>query len=135
MKEHQLSEADMGHHAKIASLLADPAIAADLRAYVHSNKWCMDPEKLTQFTRNELIPTAAEKYIHHITNQEMPLGLKCYMELELFPCLVRVFQFPQHAIGFAMKDFGSCITKKAYISMATITQMLSTTVRIISCQR
>src|SRR5205823_1641673 len=78
-------EADTGRHAKIHSLLADPAIAEDLRTYVRTNKWCMDPEKLAQFTCNELIPSAAKKYVHHITNYEMPLGLKRYMELDLFP--------------------------------------------------
>ena len=37
------------NHAKVYSLLLDPDIAARLRAYVYSNKWAMDPEKLAKF--------------------------------------------------------------------------------------
>ena len=74
-----------GQHAKVYSLLDNPAIAADLRTYVRSNKWAMNPEKLHQFTKKQLIPSAAEKYVQEITHQEMPQGLKKYMELELFP--------------------------------------------------
>lgn len=45
----------------------------------------MDPGKLAQFKRDQLIDTAADKYLHRITQEEMPQGLKQYMELELFP--------------------------------------------------
>ena len=31
------------------------------------------------------IPSAADKYLHKIVCDEMPCGLKHYMELELFP--------------------------------------------------
>jgi hypothetical protein len=74
-----------GRHAKAYSLLSDPAIATDLRAYVRSNKWAMNPEKLSQFTQKELIPPVAEKYLNEIVHDEMPRGLKKYIELELFP--------------------------------------------------
>jgi hypothetical protein len=66
-------------------LLSDPAIAAKLRAYVRSNKWAMDPEKLSKFSQDRLVPKAAEQYLQHITHNEMPRGLKRYMEYELFP--------------------------------------------------
>ena len=74
-----------GCHAKIYTLLSDPSIAAELRAYVCSKKWAMDPAKLTKFTKNELLPDAAAKYLQHITREEMPKGLKKYMEIKLFP--------------------------------------------------
>jgi hypothetical protein len=66
-------------------LLSDPAIAAELWAYVHLNKWAMDPKKLSKFSQDKLVPKAAEQYSQHITHNEMPHGLKRYMEYELFP--------------------------------------------------
>ena len=45
----------------------------------------MDPAKLAKFTKNELLPDTAAKYLQHITREEMPKGLKKYMEIELFP--------------------------------------------------
>ena len=65
-----------GRHAKVYSLLSDPTIAAELRAYVRSNKWAMNPEKLAQFTRNELLPAAADEYLKQLVHEEMPRGLK-----------------------------------------------------------
>ena len=45
----------------------------------------MDPEKLMAFSANKLVPAVADEYLHNITNNEMPQGLKKYMEYELFP--------------------------------------------------
>lgn len=73
-----------GCHIKVYSLLEDPNVKAELQSYVRSNKWAMNPQKLTAFTKNKLIPTEASKYLHHITEKEMPQGLKKYMEVELF---------------------------------------------------
>jgi hypothetical protein len=75
----------VGNHAKVYSLLSDPDIAAELRAYVHSNKWAMDPEKLAKFSQDQLVLRAAHEYLEHIMQNEMPLGLKRYMDIELFP--------------------------------------------------
>jgi len=74
-----------GQHAKVYSLLSDPTVAAELRAYVWSNKWAMDPTKLAQFVGNKLTHTAADKYLQHIVEEEMPRGLTWYLEVELFP--------------------------------------------------
>jgi hypothetical protein len=74
-----------GHHVKTHTLLSDPTICAELRSYVRSNKWSMDPAKLAEFTQNKLIPDAAERFVHQVVNVEMPNGLKRYLELELFP--------------------------------------------------
>lgn len=85
MKERALPTSKKGRHAKVFSLLSDPAITAELRAYLRSNKWAMNPERLRQFTEDKLIPTAANAYLQQIINVEMPKGLKQYMEDVLFP--------------------------------------------------
>ena len=81
----QLPTLQKGKHAKSYSLLNDPAIATELRDYVQSNKWVMDPEKLAQFSKNKLVPKAANEYLQQINNHEMLKGLKEFMELTLFP--------------------------------------------------
>ncbi|KAJ7616728.1 hypothetical protein B0H17DRAFT_1152613 [Mycena rosella] len=58
-----------------------------LRSFVRSNKWAMDPNKLAEFSKNNLVSSAASKYLKHVVNIEMPKGLKKYMDLELFPRL------------------------------------------------
>jgi hypothetical protein len=45
----------------------------------------MDPEKLTAFSANKLVPAVADEYLHNITHNEMPHSFKKYMEYELFP--------------------------------------------------
>ena len=77
-----------------------------------------------------MVPTAAAHYLEHITNFEMPEGLKRYMELELFPriqlklskgislatahCLLRRewFQFQNHLAcqGFCHPQYSVCLT-------------------------
>ncbi|KAI6123205.1 hypothetical protein EDD16DRAFT_1691577 [Pisolithus croceorrhizus] len=57
----------------------------ELWSFIHSNKWAVNPEKLVEFSKEKMVPTAAEHYLKHITDFEMPQGLKKYMELELFP--------------------------------------------------
>jgi hypothetical protein len=84
-KTRTLPVSKYGRHGKVASLLNDPAIAAELRAYVRSNKWAINPAKLAQFTQKELIPSAADQYLKHIVNEEIPKGLKQYLEYVLFP--------------------------------------------------
>jgi hypothetical protein len=44
----------------------------------------MNPSKQAQFSKNNLIPSAADKYLCQIICDEMPQGLKKYMEYELF---------------------------------------------------
>jgi hypothetical protein len=36
----------------------------------------MDPEKLSKFSQDKLVPKAAEKYLQHITHSEVLCGLK-----------------------------------------------------------
>jgi hypothetical protein len=85
IETRELPKSLKGRHAKVYSLLSDPAVAAELRAYVRSNKWAMNPTKLAEFSQKQLVGTAADKYLRHIIGEEMPRGLKRYMEIELFP--------------------------------------------------
>jgi hypothetical protein len=61
---------------KTYTLLSDPTVAIKLRAYVCSNKWAMNPEQLAQFSQNQLVPSAVNKYLCHVIHEEMPHGLK-----------------------------------------------------------
>ncbi|KAG2106628.1 uncharacterized protein F5147DRAFT_578923 [Suillus discolor] len=87
MQMRTLPVSQWGWHAKISSLLDDPAIASELHTFMRSNKWSMDPQKLAKFIKNELLPTEATKYLERqrLVQNEMPQGLKRYIELELFP--------------------------------------------------
>lgn len=81
----QLPVSKKGRHVKVYTLLSDPSICAELRSYVRSNKWSMDPAKLAEFSQNTMVPAAAEEYVKQIVREEIPKGLQCYLELELFP--------------------------------------------------
>ncbi|KAG2031714.1 hypothetical protein BDR03DRAFT_994603 [Suillus americanus] len=85
MRTRMLPVSQWGRHAKISSLLDDPAITSELHTFMRSNKWSMDPQKLAKFTNNELLHTEATKYLEGLVQTEMPQGLKRYIELELFP--------------------------------------------------
>ncbi|KAF8055963.1 hypothetical protein FPV67DRAFT_1384425, partial [Lyophyllum atratum] len=85
IRERILPQSQKGRHGKVYSVLDDPAIRAELRSYVRSHKWAMNPSKLKDFSAGKLVPDAADKYLRHIVREEMPRGLKKYMEVELFP--------------------------------------------------
>lgn len=87
VEARELPVSSRGRHTKTFSLYDDPAIRDELRSFVRSNKWAMNPEKLVQFSKDKMVPAAAKQYLEHITDIEMPQGLKNYMELELFPRL------------------------------------------------
>lgn len=74
-----------GKHAKVYSLLDDPTVRAELRSYLRSNKWAINPAKLAEYSKGTMVPNAALQYIQHIIKEEMPRGLMRYMEAELFP--------------------------------------------------
>ena len=84
-KLRELPESEKGRHGKIYSLLDDPEVCHELRAYLWSNKWSMNLKKLSDFTKNKLIPNEQKKYLIDIVDQQMPRGLKQYMETELLP--------------------------------------------------
>ncbi|KAJ7599763.1 hypothetical protein C8J56DRAFT_1072391 [Mycena floridula] len=84
--KRDLPKSQRGQHRKAYSLLTeDPAIRTEMRSYLRSNKWAMDPAKLQDFTEKKMIPAAAKAYLQTIVDGEMPRGLKKYLELELFP--------------------------------------------------
>jgi hypothetical protein len=85
LNDRDLPKSERGCHIKVKSLFEDPSIKAELRTYLKSNKWALNPEKLKNFTNQKLLLDEAEKYCHEICDKEMPQGLKKYMELELFP--------------------------------------------------
>lgn len=85
IKTRDLPKSERGRHTKMFSLLDDPEVATELRSYLRTNKWSMDPKKLSAFTKNKLLPDEAKKYLHHVVEKEMPAGLKKYLEVELFP--------------------------------------------------
>ncbi|KAK2460090.1 hypothetical protein APHAL10511_007888 [Amanita phalloides] len=55
----------------------------ELHAYLQTNKWSMNPQNLSEYMKNKLIPNVVNKYLQHIISTEMPAGLKKYIELEI----------------------------------------------------
>jgi hypothetical protein len=45
----------------------------------------MNPQKLVLFSKNEMIPVEAAKYLAQIVDREISWRLKNYLMLELFP--------------------------------------------------
>ena len=66
-------------------MLEDPEIRAELRDYVRSNKWVIDPVKLGDFSAQQMLPTVAKTYGTNLMDKELPKGLKQYLEIDLFP--------------------------------------------------
>ncbi|KAH9018306.1 hypothetical protein EDB84DRAFT_1626781 [Lactarius hengduanensis] len=87
IKSRELPKSKRGCHKKVFSLLDDPEVQTELRSYIRTNKWSMNPRKLSDLTKNKLIPDEAKKYLHNVVETEMPTGLKKYLELELLPRL------------------------------------------------
>ena len=83
----ELPDSQWGRHAKVYSLLEDPAVCTELREYMHSNKWALDLGKVSEFSKGTLVSTASSKYLKHLVNVQMPNGLKHYMDVVLFPCI------------------------------------------------
>jgi hypothetical protein len=46
----------------------------------------MDLAKLIEFSQQKVVHAAADKYLK-ITEEEMPISLKKYTEVERFPCI------------------------------------------------
>ena len=85
IKSRELPKSKWGGHKKVFSLLDDPEVQTELRSYMRTNKWSMNPQKLSDFTKNKLLPEEGKKYLQHIVDTEMPTGLKKYLETELLP--------------------------------------------------
>ena len=63
IRERELPLSRRGQHTKVFTLLEDPVIQAELRAFIRSKKWAMDPVKLQEFTEGTLLPRIAGPYL------------------------------------------------------------------------
>lgn len=87
VKERSLPDSDRGQHAKIQSIFDDPVIRAEIRSYLRSHKWSVNPPKLQKFLDNELERGEATSYAKELLSKEMPRGLKAYVEETVLPRL------------------------------------------------
>jgi hypothetical protein len=118
-----LPQSDRGCHVKVKSLLDDPMIKSELRTYVRSNKWAMNPQKLKDFANQKLLPAEAAKYCQEICDKEMPQGLKKYMEIELFPRIhMKVGKGISISTGFNGRVSNIQLTKRQFIMTGTTGQ-------------
>ncbi|KZT08516.1 uncharacterized protein LAESUDRAFT_736015 [Laetiporus sulphureus 93-53] len=74
LESRELPESMKGRHVKSYTLLDDPNTCMELRPFMRSNKWSMNPEKLAEFSKGQMVPQVAEQYLRQLK----------YMELELF---------------------------------------------------
>lgn len=73
----------------------------------------MNSAKLAEFSAKKMVPATAKEYLRHIMEEEMPCGLKRYMELELFPQIqqkVKKGATIKTACQFLLKE-GFCYVK------------------------
>jgi hypothetical protein len=75
VKERKLPASLQGQHVKVFTLLSDPTICTKLQSYIQLNKWSMNPEKLTKFSQNKLVPEVTAQYTCCVADVEMPRGL------------------------------------------------------------
>ncbi|KAJ6484122.1 hypothetical protein C8R45DRAFT_1099271 [Mycena sanguinolenta] len=128
----------IGKHGKSYSLYNDPIIHAELRSYIRSEKWAMDPAKLVESSEQKMVPAAADKYLRKITEEEMPAGVKKYMEVELFPRMAfKVGRGISLRMARRLLQQGGALhtqnIRRASITTATSAQTLLTIAKIASC--
>ncbi|KAH9037972.1 hypothetical protein EDB83DRAFT_2524536 [Lactarius deliciosus] len=87
VNQRELPHSKRGTHAKTYSLVSDPIIQAELRSYMRSNKWAIDPSKLQMLLRQQLPFAEAETYMQRILGEEIPQGLKDHFESVILPRL------------------------------------------------
>ncbi|EPT01617.1 hypothetical protein FOMPIDRAFT_41382 [Fomitopsis schrenkii] len=101
-----------GAHVKSFSLLSDPSILAEMRSYVRSDRWAMNPQKLADFSSRKMVPDVAKQYLQNIVMTEIPQGLKKYLELELFP---RIHLKPANGISLRTAHEANDGEKKGWV--------------------
>ncbi|KAI0719047.1 hypothetical protein C8T65DRAFT_693376 [Cerioporus squamosus] len=74
VKSRTLPKSQRGRHVKIFSILSDPTVPRR-----HSGL-SQDPPRLKCLLHNELTPSEAEEYTNLLVSEEMPNGLKRYVE-------------------------------------------------------
>ncbi|KAH8828793.1 hypothetical protein DL96DRAFT_1695984 [Flagelloscypha sp. PMI_526] len=85
VRKRELPESLRGCHIKTWSLLEQPEVKEELGSYFRSNKWCMNPAKLVEYTKAKVVTAEAKKYVEDVVDKEMPAGLKRYLETEILP--------------------------------------------------
>ncbi|TFY70750.1 hypothetical protein EVG20_g2243, partial [Dentipellis fragilis] len=98
IKDRTLPESLRGNNAKVFSILCDPTVRAKMRAYLRSNKWAVDPAKAAKFAKQQMVPEAAREFAQSAVQEEMPRGLKKYLEDEILP----EFQLKPGGKGFSL---------------------------------
>ena len=87
VKQRELLQSKRGTHAKTYSLVSDPIVRAELRSYMRSEKWAINPTKLQGFLQQELPFAEAETYAQQILSDELPQGLKAHFKSVILPRL------------------------------------------------
>ncbi|KAH8929740.1 hypothetical protein BT69DRAFT_1195412, partial [Atractiella rhizophila] len=106
----ELPVSNRGQHVKTYTLLNDPEICGYLRSWLRTNKWSMDPTKLAQFHVNTMVPLALEKYARQTIREEIPQGLKNYLEVKLFPRI----QFKPGPKGISLRTARRWLKKEGF---------------------
>ncbi|KAJ3831483.1 hypothetical protein F5878DRAFT_654823 [Lentinula raphanica] len=83
----QLPQSNRGRHSKINSVLSDPTAREAIQTYLRSHKWAINPPKLEKLMKGEMLPVEAAEYCREIEHDEMPRGLKSFIEEKLLPRL------------------------------------------------
>ena len=113
VRNRALPSSRRGRHVKMYSILSDPRIAVELRGFLRSKKWAIDPKKLTAFTEQKLLPDAAKEYLEHIIDEEMPACLQKYLQVELFPHIHfkvgKVCHSVPHVVGSLVPRTFTCL--------------------------
>ena len=134
VEKRELPQSTRGHHVKVKSLLDGPHVVAELQTYLWSNKWAMNPGKLAQFSKNQLIPSAADQYLHKIIkclgDWRDIWSMSCFHEFSWR--LAGGFHSAQLVCGCIRKVSGILYMQKDYIMMAMTVPMSSNIARISS---
>ncbi|KAI0337675.1 hypothetical protein BDW22DRAFT_1423443 [Trametopsis cervina] len=113
IKNRALPTSNRGQHAKITSIFSDPTVRAAMSNYMRSHKWSVDPGKLYKLLNNELDPNVADDYAKVIVSQEMPHGLKNFVETEVLPRL----QLKPKRLGLSLSTMRRIMLREGFSYM------------------
>lgn len=110
INERVLPSSERGAHAKVSSILSDPIVRAEIRDYMRSHKWALSPPKLQRFLDNELEKGEAQEYVKVLVSQEMPQGLRAYLEGTLLPR----FQLKPGKLGLSLSSMRRLLLREGF---------------------
>lgn len=87
LKDGTLPTSQRGKFTKVYSLLNEPSVKDELTAFVRSNKWSMNPQKLIEVTHKTAADEAEKEWVKNHVQHALPTGLLRYLDIELFPRL------------------------------------------------